>query len=343
MTNDPHDPGSKNEASFMLAAEAAIQELRSQADEAAEAAGKAKTAADSAEKSRKIWRRLTIVLGAVVALLVIGSGVTGYFVNQTRNNTNDLRKQAISSCQSGNTFRTAQTQIWEKNFALQAQTSKETAVLLQQFIAALAKGDKATIAKIDTVVAKSAKLNAAETKEFLAFVHAVNAPRNCVKSFSPSSVNGFSPTSGLPKTSTAAVTWTVVQLKSWNGGCLTAASANAGTPISEAACGSAHNWVYGSNGQLSLQGHTNTAAGDSGGNLVLKAGGTAVVSDSVISNGPSGFTYDRLYFGVPNTYWHANGNGNNVTLIGNPGGSLAVYYAFLNGGLNAAVPGTVTA
>ena len=93
----------------MLAAEKAIKDLQDDAKAAAEAAEKAredarkaKEAADLAEKSAKRWRRLTVVLGLVIGLLIVAYGVGGYIVNQTRNNTDGLRKQAISSCQIGN-------------------------------------------------------------------------------------------------------------------------------------------------------------------------------------------------------------------------------------------------
>lgn len=79
-----------------------VASLQESAIESKTAATDAKLAADRAEKTAKRWRKLSILLGIVVAFLIGVSAVTGYFVNQTRNNTNGLREQSIQSCEIGN-------------------------------------------------------------------------------------------------------------------------------------------------------------------------------------------------------------------------------------------------
>lgn len=337
MSDEPITPDENAEPNFMAAAEQAINNLSAKAEEAATSAEAAEAAATRAEKSAKRWKKLTLVLAFFIALSLVVGGVTGYYVNQARDNANSLRQQSISSCIAGNDLRTQLDQLLAKQGAASSQVT-ETAI--HEFIVVLeGKNPSKSVLAIAESLEKQIKHSADTTQaEFKKALDKATTPRNCEQAFENTTGNGANPQSGDTQAQFAAVTWTVIQLRSWNGGCLTAATASIGAHISEVACGSAHNWVYGSNGQMSLQGHTDTAAGDSGGNLVLRAPGTATVSDSAKA-GPSGFTYDRLFFGPANTYWHANGDGHNVTLISNPGSSLAVYYAFLNGGLNAAVPG----
>lgn len=199
MSDDPHAPGNKGEASFMLAAELAITELRSQADEAATSAADAKEAAGRADKSASRWKKLTLVLAFFIVLSLTVGGVTGYFVSQTRTNADELRQQTITSCQSGNTFRTGQTEIQEKNYALQAQLSKANSSLLAQLITVLANGSPARIKQINSILAQSGKASAAEVKQFLSFVQDVNAPKNCQQAFENDSTGAkgtSSPTAG---------------------------------------------------------------------------------------------------------------------------------------------------
>lgn len=149
MSDHPTVP--QPEANFMIAAEHAISVLQAQAAEAASNARAAKAAADRADASARKWKRLTVVLGFAIALLIVVAGVTGYFVNQTRINTNGLKVNAVSSCQTGNAYRTSQTKIWDElfnlSYAQQAPNKKSHVYAVQQ--------------------------------EFLKYVHTTNAPRDC--------------------------------------------------------------------------------------------------------------------------------------------------------------------
>lgn len=113
-----------------------------------------------------------------------------------------------------------------------------------------------------------------------------------------------------------------------NGLCLTAASAAAGTRITEGDCGHTHEWSYYDNGQLSLQGHPETGLGDSGGVPVLKATPTTTVDSDATVTGGNGFTYYELDLGGAGNrlYLHSNGNGGLITIDGQKG-NLANYYA----------------
>lgn len=113
-----------------------------------------------------------------------------------------------------------------------------------------------------------------------------------------------------------------------NGLCLTAASAAAGTRITEGDCGHTHEWSYYNNGQLSLQGHPETALGDSGGIPVLKAVPTTTVDSDAAVTGGNGITYYELDLGgaANRIYLHSNGSGAFITIDGERG-DLANYYA----------------
>jgi hypothetical protein len=150
---------------MQVAAEKAITDLQLKVADAQKSAESAKTAAESTAKSAKWWKILTAVL--VVAVLL-----AGYAVFQ-------LRSQAVSSCDAGNAFRANAIQTWEKNYALQNQEAKATSGLLTELIAVLGNNDPARIAQINGILAKSDPQKAAEIRTFLAYVAAVNAPRNC--------------------------------------------------------------------------------------------------------------------------------------------------------------------
>lgn len=117
MSDDPHAPENRGEASFMLAAETAIKELQSQATEAKTAAESAKNAADRAEKSARRWKKLTLVLAFFIALSLVVGGVSGYYVNQTRNQADGLRQQTIASCEARNQQQAQFNQLLTRQFA----------------------------------------------------------------------------------------------------------------------------------------------------------------------------------------------------------------------------------
>jgi len=126
---------------------------------------------------------------------------------------------------------------------------------------------------------------------------------------------------------TTYITWT--QIKSYDGYCLSIPNANVGTRLDQVPCADAHGWWQDANHNLYPEGHANVQVGDSGGFLELKAAGTgtAIYDDGGIL-GPGGLSYYELFFGVPGTYWHANGNGLDVT-FDSLSSDLANYWTFI--------------
>lgn len=326
MTDDYSETG------FMLAAEQAINRLQVQADDAAAAAKVAanraaasEESANRAEKSAKRWKKLTIVLTlfVVLTLALCGIGVN-LWVNQ-RDTTNQLRQQIIASCQANN----HQKADLDKALAAEIGVSSSiTETAIAQLITVLeGKHPTSKVMALAKALENQIREQVHEVQvQYKQTLDKTNKPRNCASSFRNTIGNGADPTAGNPKADNMAVTWSVVQLKNWNGACLTVVNANRGTRVSQASCAHAHDWVYGTNGQLSPQGHMNVAVGDSGGRMVLKAPGTKSLANDV-KRGPSGFTYDRMSFGVHGTYWHGNGAGKNVSLVA--ANSNADYWAFL--------------
>lgn len=329
MSDDPTTPAA-SEPNFMVAAELAISELQQKADAAANDAKTAKDAADRAEKSAKRWKILSLVLGFFVVLSLVTSGVSGYYVNQARNNANQLRQQSIASCESGNDLRTQLNQSLTKQFAA---TNLVTETAIAQFITVLEgknpKPEVVTIAnELEAQIKHSADMSEQQFKKDL---DKATTPRDCQQAYQNTTGTGAEPSSGNANAKDVSVTWTIVHWQNWGGYCLSVPSgAGAGTRVIESVCGTDHAWELGSNGIVYLQGHSDLQLGDSGGYLTLKNPGTGVsTNDTKI--GPQGFDYDRMGFGSPtNFYWHANGYGAAVTLITNPGTSLAVYWVPLS-------------
>lgn len=182
------------ERNFMQAAEVAIKDLQVRAaeahkaaDDAATSAAEAKVQAAEARRQTTTWKRVTVAL-AVIAALTLGTAGGGiYLWRQQAEATSQLRQQAIATCTSGNILRAENVQTWEKNFALQAQTAKTTAVLATEFIDAVSNGDPVRAQQIRDVITRSGKANAEEVKAFLKFVRETNAPRNCTQAYSPHS------------------------------------------------------------------------------------------------------------------------------------------------------------
>lgn len=124
----------------------------------------------------KLWNRINSAVAAGLIVVVAGVGWTLF-----RQHSDDvaLRNDSISSCSSGNSFRSGQVEIWEKNYALQAAESKATASLLTQLIAVLAQHDPTEIAQIDSILKQSAGDQAAEIASFLKYVSQVDATHDC--------------------------------------------------------------------------------------------------------------------------------------------------------------------
>jgi cell division protein FtsB len=95
-------PDDAHESSYMMAAEKAIADLQVQVADTKNSAVAARKAAISASNSARRWQVLTVVLAVVVVLVAATSafGVVLYF--QQRDATNQLRNQAINSCEIGN-------------------------------------------------------------------------------------------------------------------------------------------------------------------------------------------------------------------------------------------------
>lgn len=298
----------------------------------------------------KTWQ---IRIGALaIVILLAASAVLGYDVQQNRDNANSLRQQSVASCVAGNQFRNNQTLIWEKNYALQAELSKSTSSLLQQFIAAVAANDPARIKTINDLLVKSGKASQNEVNTFLAYVKKVDTPRNCSEAFRNTSGVGADPNSGTPVQAkeVAALSPQVVYLKSWNGQCLTIPTASAGARVRTTSCAVAHGWWYyptAGTGTFRPSGHSDVALGDSGGYGALvpsSNNGSDIAADGA-ATGPDGLTYDRLYIVPLSTdgRLHANGLNSNVSVQRVL--SSADYWALtVDGHSQAAVPaGTVPA
>lgn len=145
-------------------------------------------AVDHAVRTAVRWPKIAVrLLVAVVIVLVGVCGVLTYNVIQNRNESNSLRQDSINSCESGNITRQQQTEVWEKNYSLQAQESKTTGKLLTELIAAIAQNNPVVIKQIDTILVQSGKANAAETQQFLNYVKQVNADRNCAQEYATGS------------------------------------------------------------------------------------------------------------------------------------------------------------
>lgn len=271
----------------------------------------------------------------LVVLSVVANIVLAVFIDKTNVNASQLKQDAVSQCEAGNAFRANQLNVWEKNYALQAQLqanqNKSTAPLLQQLLQQLANGDPAKLKQIEAIVTANNKASQDEVQTFLNYVKSVTLPRDCAAQFSNVKGNGAATGSGdpPPPAKTAAYTSApaLVYLLSWDGACMTIANANVGTRISMSPCSSAHAWWYYPDGQLSPSGHPDVAAGDSGGYLELKSAPSSPVYGDGSKVGPGGFIYNQLWFGVPGTYFHADGSGQYVTLDNQPG-DLANFWAF---------------
>ncbi|HTJ67458.1 MAG TPA: hypothetical protein VL551_08030 [Actinospica sp.] len=120
----------------------------------------------------------------------------------------------------------------------------------------------------------------------------------------------------------------VLQIVSWDGYCLSIPNANIGTRLDQVPCGEDHLWWLNTvTGKLYPQGHPDAEVGDSGGYLELKAAGTGTkpYCDTPDVPGPTGNGYCEVWFNVAGTYWHADGDGLDVTFDSEKG-DLANYW-----------------
>ena len=105
--------------------------------------------------------------------------ITHPVANQLQNQTNTLRQQNITNCENNNKFRAAQVATWEQNFQLQAAESKSTGALLNQLIVTLVNHDPKRVKEVESILVQSNAANAREITDFLTFVKAQDAPKNC--------------------------------------------------------------------------------------------------------------------------------------------------------------------
>lgn len=171
-----------DESKFMLAAEQAVRDLQVQARDAAAAAVEAKKAATRADKSAKRWKKLTTVLAFFIVLCFGIAVVTGYYVNQTRNNANSLRQQSIASCESGNDLRVQLNQSLTKQFAA---TNLVTEKAIAQFITVLeGKAPKPEVVAIATALEAQIKHSAdMSQQQFKKDLDKATAPRDCAQAY----------------------------------------------------------------------------------------------------------------------------------------------------------------
>jgi hypothetical protein len=275
--------------------------------------------------------RLLAVLVVITVAAIAFGGWNQYRVNSL---ARAVQSGAITSCLNNNAARATNKMLWDEFLTLAVnnpQTGK-TRQSLENEIASLNLAPAVQQA-LDAVVIANWSSNPGNLKlvqGFEAYIASHEASQACTAIFN---ANGATPAPGTPSISTAAVTGTVIRVQAWNGYCLTAASASAGTRVSEVPCADSHWWVYYTNGWLSLQGHPSTALADAGGIPELRSTPTSEILTDTGKNGPEGFFYQELCTGwsgscVSGTYLHSNGNGKYITFDG-VRGDLANYYVFL--------------
>ena len=281
-------------------------------------------------KSVPKWWGRALTAGLLALLIVAGFAVNGYFANQRT--ARQLKADSIAQCLLGNADRAALDKLLNEAGGFQAGL---TEAALGQLILPLEGPHPSAKIKAEAA-ALEAQIKAHADKslrKFKGLRDSALAPRDCTAAYS----NAAPSPSTLPRTaSLARSSWQYVELKNWDGYCLSAASANVGTPARTFPCGSAHGlWYNSATGRLTLEGHANEAFGDSAGHLVLKSMPANRVQTNSTKAGPGGYLYDRLGFSTTGLYWHAGGNGQ-ITSLTNAN-SNADYWAFLGYSSTAAV------
>lgn len=122
-------------------------------------------------------RVMVLLVGVIIALcLVIAQLEYYHFAHPT---TNKIVANGIANCQANNTYRAAQTMIWQSYNDLQATKAKHDGAELAKLILVLADGDPKKVAAIKAILATTANSDAVDTANFLRGVALTNAPRNC--------------------------------------------------------------------------------------------------------------------------------------------------------------------
>lgn len=136
----------------------------------------------------------------------------------------------------------------------------------------------------------------------------------------------------LSGTAHAATEPVAIKLKNWNGLCLTILNASPGQLPVQTGCTDAHAFEYdAAHANIFVQGHsTDCIASGPNGDLEIEScasnAADVLFDDTTKTNPSDGLQYGRIEFSNEGTYAHANGNGQPVTMITNPGTSLAVYW-----------------
>jgi hypothetical protein len=273
-------------------------------------------------KSVPKWWGRALTTGFLMLLVVAAFTVNGYFANQRV--ARQLKADSIAQCVLGNQDRAALDKLLNEAGSFQAGL---TEAALGQLILPLEGPHPSAKIKAEAA-ALEAQIKARADKslrKFKGLRDLALAPRDCTAAYS-NATPGQSPPRSV---SLDRSTWQYVELRNWNGYCLSAASASIGTPAREEPCSSAHGlWYNYATDQLTLSGHADVSFGGKGGLLVLRPAPSSRVLTNSTKAGPGGYLYDRLYFARA-AYWHANGNGRGVTLTGN-GNTNADYWAFLS-------------
>lgn len=123
-----------------------------------------------------------------------------------------------------------------------------------------------------------------------------------------------------------------VKIQSWNGLCLTVTDASLGSDPVQTGCTHAHNFELDTDhNNIFVQGHPGACLADSFEGLMFidacSNGDSVVTPDATKVMGNT--NYGRLHWHLWGDYAHANGNAQFVTMIQNPGSSLAVYWALI--------------
>lgn len=132
-------------------------------------------------------------------------------------------------------------------------------------------------------------------------------------------------------TGTANAATQNIILENPDGLCLTSLNASVGQFPVMTGCAAAHAFVFDETHQnIFVQGHPGAciASGDLNNPLVIEPcsnGRSVLREDATIEGTP----FERLLFVNEGTYAHANGNGQTVTMIKNPGSSQAVFWALV--------------
>jgi hypothetical protein len=87
-------------------------------------------------KANKVNRRVIAALSVISVLVMAACGVLAWVAADQHNDDRQLRQASIMSCQSGNSFRSEQTEIWNDFIGLlvNKSTSRATLAIAHDFL-----------------------------------------------------------------------------------------------------------------------------------------------------------------------------------------------------------------